>query len=78
MLTCEIDIVERYPGGYIKYHSGVDRLRAVLFIPEPLAAPPEVLFLYGPSGVGKSTLPDRMLGDAVCRVRTPEGSDIFR
>lgn len=56
----------------------MERLRALLFEPVPLDSPPEVLFLFGPPDVGKSSLPERMLGRAVCRVRTPQGSDIFR
>jgi len=62
----------------MRYHSGVAALRAILFKPKPLAVRPEVFLLFGKSGVGKSTIPERMLGDAVFRVRTPENGDLFR
>jgi len=70
--------VEQHTASYIRYHSGVDAVRRILFKPKPLTAPPEVFFLFGKTGMGKSTIPERMLGDAVCRLRPPEGSDIFR
>ncbi len=47
------DIAAQFPMQYIRYHSGIDKICSHAKIPKPV---PRVVWLWGPSGVGKSRL----------------------
>lgn len=42
------------PSTYVKYHAGLDKYSMVCQVPRDPAHPPEVVWLYGATGVGKS------------------------
>lgn len=42
------------PEQYVKYHSGLEKLHAGLMDPRDPGVPPEVIWLYGATGLGKS------------------------
>lgn len=42
------------PSTYVKYHGGLDKLSVLYQNPRDPSTPPEVVWLYGPTGTGKS------------------------
>jgi len=48
-----IEIVERYPGQYIRYHKGIEKLNN-LYNNIPRTIKPKVIWIYGKSGTGKT------------------------
>lgn len=42
------------PVQYIKFNKGIRDLRLMMLLPRRLAAPPDIIVLWGPTGVGKS------------------------
>lgn len=47
-------IVEQDPAMFVRYHAGFEKLEARLQKPRDPNAPPEIWWLFGPTGVGKS------------------------
>lgn len=62
------EIAQEYPEQYIKYHRGMERLNSILMPHRDCANPPLCVWIYGPSGSGKS----RMVYDRY------EPSDIYK
>lgn len=48
------DIAAEWPGDYIRYHAGIDRLHQVLAPPIPAERPVHVVILWGPTATGKT------------------------
>lgn len=47
-------LIEDEPHMYVRYHAGFEKLEARLFLPRDPEHPPEVIWLYGPTGTGKT------------------------
>lgn len=51
-------VVEQFPGVYVRHFRGLEQLKLFWRRGRRLTEPPEVIWIYGPSGTGKSTIAD--------------------
>jgi len=49
-----LTVARQYPEQFVKYNRGLHNLRATLLPPRSLDTAPEVMWLYGPTGTGKT------------------------
>lgn len=49
-----MDILNAYPGQFVRYHSGITKAMSVIDMSRPRVTTPEVIFCYGEPGTGKS------------------------
>lgn len=72
-LSC-LDIAERFPGHFIRYHRGIERLIEILR-PVVSRSPPRVTIIWGRTGVGKSCEAHKICPDAFWLTRPQNGAE---
>lgn len=54
------DIIEYSPSNFIRYHTGISKLRSIYAVPRDFKS--RVYFIFGPTGCGKSSMARELVG----------------
>lgn len=58
------DIADNHGASFIKYHRGIDAMRALYAKPRMLTESPEVIYIWGPTGAGKTRIAADVAGSS--------------